>query len=125
MRSFFRTLLAAFLACVVVAVIGGIVIFAVVVGGVANVFQGLGSQFDGSSMKIENNSVLHMKLDDAISERTYTNFSQTSFQIQSTIGIDAIRAGLEAAKSDDKIKGIYIDISGISAGMATLEEIRV
>ncbi|MFT7614408.1 MAG: protease-4, partial [Parvicellaceae bacterium] len=42
-----------------------------------------------------------------------------------TIGIDAIRAGLEAAKSDDKIKGIYIDISGISAGMATLEEIRV
>jgi len=121
MRSFFRTLLAAFVACGVVALIAVFII----VGSVSSIFGDFGSQFEAKSFRVKNNSVLHMKLDNRIAERTYSNFSQTSFQIESTIGIDAIRAGLEAAKSDDKIKGIYIDISGITAGMATLEEIRV
>jgi len=125
MRSFFKTFAAALIACFIVIFIGGFIIFLVVVGGVTNALQGFGGQFDGKSMKVSSNSVLHMKLDNIISERTYTNFSQTNFQIQSRLGIDAILAGLRAAKTDDKIKGIYIDITGINTGLATIEEIRV
>lgn len=125
MRSFFKTFGAALLAVLIggiaVSIIGGLIITAMI----GNAVEGFGGELQAKPLKIKDNSFIHLKLEDAISERTYTSFSQSSFQIESKLGIDAIRAGLKAAKEDDKIKGIYIDISGLSAGMATIEEIRL
>jgi protease-4 len=45
-------------------------------------------------------------------------------KIKNKIGLNDILKNIQLAKNDDKIKGIYLDLSYISAGMATIEEIR-
>ena len=122
MRSFFRTLLACFVAGIFIAIIGGVIISSMVASSVGDVFGEFSTE--AKPFKVKSNSLLHLTLDDMITERTYTNFSSSNFQLQTTVGIDAIRAGLKAAKDDDKIKGIYMDVSSMAVGIASLEEIR-
>ena len=125
MRSFFRTLLASFLSSLVAFVLGGIIVTFFFIGSLSALFGSFGTQYEAKSKKLSDNSFLHIKLNKLLSERTHTTFSQTSFQLDDRLGIDAILAGISAAKEDDKIKGIYLDISGVvAAGMATHEEIR-
>ena len=125
MRSFFRTLLASFLSSLVAFVLGGIIVTFFFIGSLSALFGSFGTQYEAKSKKLSDNSFLHIKLNKLLSERTHTTFSQTSFQLDDRLGIDAILAGISAAKDDDKIKGIYLDISGaVAAGMATHEEIR-
>lgn len=125
MRSFFRTLLASFLSSLIAFVIGGIVVVFIFVGSLSALVGSFGANAEAKAQKVKKNSLLHMKLNKMISERTHTTFSQTSFQLEDRLGIDAIRAGLAAAKEDDNIKGIYLDVSGVvGAGMAGHEEIR-
>jgi len=125
MRSFFRTLLASFLSSLVAFILGGIIVTLFFIGSLSALFGSFGTQYEAKSDKISDNSFLHIKLNKLLSERTHTTFSQTSFQLDDRLGIDAILAGISAAKEDDKIKGIYLDISGVvAAGMATHEEIR-
>ena len=74
------------------------------------------------------NSVMHISLDYPISERANKNpFAELSFMGfdgKKTLGLKEILAGIETSKTDDNIKGIYLDASSISAGFATIEEIR-
>jgi len=78
-------------------------------------------------VEVADNSVLHISLAYPISERTQkNNFNGFNFSglFDNHIGLDDILTRIEAAKTDDKIKGIYLDLSSIGAGFATLEEIR-
>jgi len=74
------------------------------------------------------NSVMHMSLDYPISERTdkspFGDFDFMGFESKKTLGLKEILSGIEDAKDDDHIKGIYLDASSVSAGFATIEEIR-
>ncbi|WP_411275662.1 signal peptide peptidase SppA [Daejeonella sp.] len=84
----------------------------------------------GSDGKVDvsANSVLHMSLDYPISERADKNpfgeFDFMGFESKKTLGLKEILSGIESAKTDDNIEGIYIDASSIAAGFATIEEIR-
>jgi protease-4 len=77
---------------------------------------------------VASNSVMHIKLDYTINERSdknpFSDFSFMGFESKKTLGLKEILSAIEAAKSDDKIKGIYLDASYLSAGFATIEEIR-
>ncbi len=77
---------------------------------------------------VSSNSVVHMSLDYPISERTDKNplaaFDFMGFEGKKTLGLKEIIAGIKAAKTDDNIKGIYLDAASVSAGFATIEEIR-
>ncbi|MHB1178887.1 MAG: signal peptide peptidase SppA [Daejeonella sp.] len=74
------------------------------------------------------NSIMHVSLDYPISERTDKNplaaFDFMGFEGKKTLGLNEILAGIEAAKTDQNIKGIYLDVSSLSSGFATIEEIR-
>lgn len=74
------------------------------------------------------NSVMHISLDYPIKERTdknpFAEFSFMGFESKKTLGLKEILQGIKDAKSDDNIKGIYMDVSSISSGFATIEEIR-
>ena len=84
----------------------------------------------GSDGKVDvaANSVMHMSLDYPISERADKNpfgeFDFMGFESKKTLGLKEILSGIEAAKTDDNIKGIYLDASSVTAGFATIEEIR-
>ena len=125
MRSFFRTLLASFIAAVIAFIIGGMIVTFIFVGSIGALLDGISvEQAASSTNKVENNSLVHMNLNSMISERTHTSFNPSNLQVDNLLGIDAIRAGLKAAKEDENIKGIYLDLSGFAVGISTLEEIR-
>jgi len=82
---------------------------------------------DGA-LSVASNSILHVSLDYPIKERTDKNpFAELSFlglESKKKLGLNEILEGIEHAKSDDHIKGIYLDASSLESGMATMEEIR-
>ncbi|NQV75505.1 MAG: signal peptide peptidase SppA, partial [Bacteroidetes bacterium] len=79
-------------------------------------------------VSVTSNSILHVSLDYPIKERTdknpFAELSLLGLESKKKIGLSEILQGIEDAKSDDHIKGIYLDASSIESGLATIEEIR-
>ena len=76
---------------------------------------------------IEENSVLKITLSDAIIDRGSDNpidFDIFSIGNSDKIGLVDIINSIEKAKTDDRIKGIYLNVEAPNASMASLEEIR-
>ncbi len=75
---------------------------------------------------VSENAVLHMKLNYPINDRGVNDFNFASFSslMDESMGLIDILENIEKAKQDDKIKGIYLDLRGIQAGLATIQEIR-
>lgn len=78
--------------------------------------------------QIQANSVLLMKFDHQIVDRAKSNplegLDFGMFQGVKTVGLNDILDCIRKAKTDDNIKGIYLNPMDIQAGMATVEEIR-
>jgi len=119
MKSFFKTLLASVLG----VIIGSFLMFfllLMVVGAIVSSGE--------KTYEVKEGSILHLKFDKAIVDRASKNpfegFSAFSMRPEKSMGLNEILANIKKAKTDDKIKGIYLDISVIPAGFATLQEIR-
>jgi protease-4 len=78
-------------------------------------------------VSVEKNSVLELKLDKPIMERggndPFESFSAIG-GLSRGLGLDEIKASIRHAKTNDKVQGIYLNVEILSAGMATVEEIR-
>ncbi len=96
----------------------GILMWLIVIGAF------IGGLDDGNKLKVEDKTVLHMTLDGPIAERASSDFNPMSFQLNRTLGLSEILYGLEHAKNDKKIKGVYLEIDMIQCGYATAKEIR-
>lgn len=77
---------------------------------------------------VPQNSILHIKLDKKIFDRAQKNpidfFDIMKMDVSKNLGLTEILKNIEKAKNDNKIKGLYLDLSNINAGFATIEEIR-
>jgi len=77
---------------------------------------------------IKPKTVLHLTFDEAIPERSPASpfaFSKTSFFSKTTTpGLLETMDLLKKAAEDENISGLYLDLSEIPSGIATLEEIR-
>lgn len=109
-----------FLAVFIMSIIG-LIIFSLILGGLIGSF----GKFGPKPLAIKNNTVLHMTLSGQIGEKSSSSFNPTSFQMDKKIGLSDILYGLEYAKTDSKIKGIFLEIDDLSCGYATAREIRV
>lgn len=90
---------------------------------------GVGAAFSSSSSKqtISDNAVLKIDLDKPVQERTTENPFKgfgTFGGPSDAIGLIDIKEALRHAKTDDKVKGIYLTAAMPQAGWASLEEIR-
>ncbi len=74
--------------------------------------------------KVKSASVLKLKLDKEIVERDKAFSGLTLLPSRSVIGLLELKEAISLAKSNDNIKGIYLDLSTVQAGFASLEEIR-
>ena len=78
--------------------------------------------------KIEAGTVLHIyfkaPIQDRSSDNPFENFDFSSFKSTAQPGLNDIVKNIQKASSDPDISGIYLDLSGISGGMAVMEEIR-
>lgn len=78
---------------------------------------------------IKENSVITLKLDKPIPDRTSNNpfgdFDFGSMKPQKSQGLDNLSKMLKTAAADDNIKGILLDMTDIPSGIATIEEVRI
>ncbi|NDW08531.1 signal peptide peptidase SppA [Dysgonomonas sp. 520] len=79
------------------------------------------------SFSLKENTVLELKLEGVLFERTSVKnplFKMLGVESVTEIGLDDILGSIKKAKSNDKIKGIYIHAGMFSASTASLQEIR-
>lgn len=108
---------------IVLGVIVGIGIINIVIFGFILL---LGLMSGGKSKpNVKSNSILTLNLSNEIKERNVENplaFLENKNEIQ--LGLYEILKNLDNAKQDKNIKGIYLDMSDIPNGQATIEAIR-
>jgi protease-4 len=108
-----------FLAVFIMSVIG-LLLFALIIGGIIGSF----GEFGPKPLAIKSNTVLHMTLDGEISEKSSSTFNPASFVMDKKNGLSDILYGLEHAKNDTKIKGVFLEIGNLNCGYASAREIR-
>ncbi len=121
MKQFFKFLFASVLGFMIAAVIC-VLLF---VGIIAAIVSSAGEDKD---VKIETNSILHLKFNEPIVDRgidnPLSNFDLGSFSTQGKMGLNDFLEQIEKAKTDESIKGVFLDLSVIPSGLAAIEEIR-
>ena len=121
MRQFFKFMFASMLGSFLTFLLLLFVIFLIIAGIVSSVSS-------DKLVAVSNNSVLYARFDKPISERTsnnpFENINFASMTSKGNIGLNDILDDIKKAKKDSRIKGIYLDLSTIPAGVATIEEIR-
>ncbi|MFN3918475.1 MAG: signal peptide peptidase SppA [Flavobacteriales bacterium] len=122
MKPFWKTFFASGLSTLII----GLVLIFIFIGALMAALGSFGDKYfgDPKPMSIKKNSILHIKFDKDIGERSFSKFDASSFQMINKMGIDEIKSGIKAAKEDEKIKGIFLDITSVSARPATIEELR-
>ena len=119
MKQFFKFVFASMLG-VFLTISFFLIIFIAVIGALVSSTE--------SSVEIKENTILHVNLNYPIIERSSSNPLEDvnigPIQGQKVLGLNDILKSIRHAKEDNKIKGIYLDVSYVITGMATLEEIR-
>lgn len=125
MKQFFKFMFASVLGTFIAAFALFFVFFIIIAGAIGSAMSDLDRS--GQTTSVKDNSILHIKLDRPIVDRgpeqTF-NLDFGPFRSVSPIGLDQIIENLKKAKEDDRVEGIYLEVSFPMAGMATLEEIR-
>ena len=122
MKQFFKFMFASMLGMflsLIIFFIGIFIIFTIIIASL-------------QTTQVENvpsNSVLEMKLDYSVPERThyvpFSGFPLSSLQIGKQLGLNDILENIRKAKNDDDIKGIYLNLNNFSAGsLPIIEAIR-
>jgi protease IV len=118
MRQFFKFVFASFLGSILF--VG--VLFLFLIGLIAAI-----GASSGKETTIKEGSVLHLTLDKELVDRAQQgqlDLDFGPFQGMGKTGLNTVLASLENAKTDDKIKGVFLDLSTVTGGFAMLREIR-
>jgi len=119
MKQFFKFMFASLLGFFI-----GLFILILIFAGIIAAAVSMGDK----EVKVADKSVLKMSLEmpipDRAPENPFANFSPASFEANTVLGLDQILESIGNAAKDDRIEGIYLDISAIPSYMATIEEIR-
>lgn len=120
MKQFFKFMFASMLGTVLLMGISSMIFIGIMMSVITS------AQKDKTPVK--DNSVLQIKLDEPIYDRTasnpFENFDFGKMKAYSSPGLNDILAELKKAATDDRIKGVFLDVSDIPAGNATIEELR-
>ncbi|MDD5569817.1 MAG: signal peptide peptidase SppA [Bacteroidales bacterium] len=118
MKQFFKFMFASML--------GFFLMWLVIVTVVISIFAAAITFGKSDKVEISDNSLLYLKLDQPIEDRAsnnpFSNFS--SFSNKKATGLNDIIKCIKAAKNDNKIKGIFLELDNVPSGIATVEEIR-
>jgi len=119
MKEFFKYVLATVVGIFAVSIIGMILLF-MIVGAIISSAE--------KQVVVENNSMLVIDMSRQIVDRApndpFEDMDLSFLSQVKTLGLDDIFTSLENAATDDRIKGVYLKLSMVSGGMASVEEIR-
>ena len=121
MKEFFKFVFAS----MVGVILSFFVIFLLLVVMITAVISSAGSD---KKADLTANTVLHLSLDNPVRERSdkspLGNFDFMGISSDKALGLNEILANIRNAKSNDNIKGIYLDVTSMPTGFASTEEIR-
>lgn len=113
-----------FLASMLGFIIGSIALFFLFIIIVSASVSSMGTK----ETKVAENSILHLKLNQPLRERTSNNplegFNFSNLESEDQPGLNDVLKAVQKAAKDDNIKGIYVDLPSLAAGIASTEEIR-
>lgn len=116
MKQFFKNVAATIVGLFAFGLIMGILGFVCILGMVVN---------SSDTPSLKDNSVMVMKLQGQIDDRTEDNWlGQLTGNQFNNLGMNKILSAIEYAKEDDHIKGIYLETGILETDYATLQEIR-
>lgn len=128
MKSFLKQVLAVIVGLTIFQIIAFIITIVFIVALVGSVKSLDESSFSGNQkVEVKQNSVLWMDLAFDISERNAMqqfDFTDVSGIPTENLGLQNIIKSIQYAKNDEKIKGIYMDLSFLTAGYASVDAIR-
>ena len=120
MKQFFKIFFASMLGFIIGIVLLVFIFFVVVSAAV--------SSMSNKEITVEKSSLLHITLKAPLEERSSSNplesFDFSNFSSNKQPGLNDIVSNIDKAANDDNIKGIYIDVSSVQGGIASMEEIR-
>lgn len=117
MKQFFKFMFASMLGTFLLFVLVLLISLGIVVAIVASA--------SSEETVLSKNTLLHLRFNKPIVDRAPTmNFTMNAFGADKMTGLDKILESIKKARHDDNISGIYLDLTDIPAGAATLEEIR-
>jgi protease-4 len=125
MKSFFKTVLASALGALIAMTVTSVLSIVITIGIIA-------AMTASASKKVTivaPNSILSIKLDRPVVDRATNNpldrLENFDFSGKgAAVGLNQLLRGIKAASTDTNIKGIYLDVSNLQAGIATIEEMR-
>lgn len=107
------------------SLIAGVVLFFLAFMFIAGLAASAGER---KIVEVADNSVLTVNLDRPITERAgddpFENLAALSGNVESGLGLNTILAGIHHAKTDDKIRGIYLKTGFFGGGTGSLEAVR-
>ncbi len=120
MKEFFKYVLATVTGIIAVSIIGILLLFMIV---------GILISSTEKKVTVQDNTLLVLNMERQIVDRAPNDpFQELDIpglpQQIKTIGLDDILHSLEKAVYDDRIKGVYLKLSMVNGGMASVEEIR-
>ncbi len=116
MKNFFKFVFASCL---------GMFLFIIAFGLIGTVWLGRLASAESKPKPVKPNSVLKITLDKPIPERTdNVPFDFSNLKEEKTLGLSDILRTIEAAKDDDRIEGIYLEIDLVPIGLSTATELR-
>lgn len=117
MKNFLSSLLATLVGLIIMT----FVVFLIFMGIVA-------ASTSKEVVEVNENSLMVAKFNKQIADRADNNplskLMSGSFAYNDVMGLDQILKDLEKAKADDNIKGIFLRLSNVPSGTATLGEVR-
>ena len=121
MRQFFKFLFASMFG----TFLAFFLVFAVLFAVIGVIASSAGAE---KEVSIKDQSILYINFEEEVTERTskdpFENFDWNSFESTPQIGLNDILANLEKAAKDDRIKGIFLDLTFNDMGMASMNEVR-
>lgn len=117
--SFSKVFWPSFLAVIIASAVA-MFFFFIVLGGIIGSF----SEFGPKPLAINDNAILHMTLEGPIQDNGNSSFDVASFNLNETNGLSSLVYGLNKAKTDNKIKGLFIDIGDIQCGFSSAQALR-
>lgn len=123
MKDFFKMMLASALGFIAASFLFSLILMITLFGLLGSLSDSIANQ---SAFSLQNNSILHLRLDGVVQERVPDNdpFTELIGGPATIVGLNDIVGAIRKAKNNDKIKGVYIDSRMMSASNATLAEIR-
>jgi protease IV len=121
MKEFFKYMFASMLGFILVLV----VLFFVSVGIIASLL----TFAEKETFVADPNSVLHITLTKEVYDRApkdpFNIFSPMGFDMEQNPGLNEILKMINRAKTDNNIKGIFLDLSIVPSGLSIVREIRL